>query len=259
MSEKKSRVQSVSKAFIVLEALADSSKSELGISELTSILQWNRTTVYRFLQTLVDEGYVMLVSEGERYRLTFKLVELANKIVDNLDIRKISHPYMAELVEKWHLNTHLALLDGHEIVFLEAIDYDKFLGTKFHIGRKAPVHATGIGKAIMSTWDNQTVERYLLNYEFQKYTPNTLTNKGSFEMDLFKLTQNGYGIDRGEFNYDTCCIAAPIKDINGEATAGISISGSENQLNSYPLKELGESIKESARKISIQLGYFEKK
>lgn len=255
MAELKSRVQSAGKVFTILEALANSPKGEMGISDLASTLDWNRTTVYRFIQTLIDEGYVRLVADKDRYCLTFKIVELANKMVNRIDIRKIAQPYLIDLVEKWRVNAHLAMIDDNEIVFIDRIDHDKLLGTKFHIGRRSPVHATAIGKVILSTWDSKALDLYLRNYQFVKYSPNTLTDKDVFLQELGNITSNGYAFDQGEFNYDVYCIAAPLKDINGETIAGISLSGSEKQISQYALNEIGEAVREAAQKISLELGY----
>lgn len=257
MPDAKSRVQAVSKVFDMIEALANCQEGELSLAELADALHWNRTTVYRFIQTLIDIEYVQYTPKTEKYHLTFKIVGLANRMVNQLDIRKISHSYMVELADTWQLNVHLGLIDGNDIVFIEHIDYDQLLGTKFNIGRRSPVHATAIGKVILSTWNPKRIEAFLKNYQFTRCTPKTIVDKDLFVSETFKISQTGYAQDQGECNYDVYCIAAPIKNVHGEAIAGISLSGSESQIHNHSINELGESIKVAARKISANLGHNE--
>lgn len=255
MLENKSRVQSVGKALRILEVLADSPKGELGVSQLSHLLDWNRTTVYRFLQTLIEEGYVRQVQGSDLYRLTFKIVGLANQMVNRLDIRQVARPYMLELVERWQINAHLALLDNSEIVFIERIDCDKLLGTKFHIGRRAPVHATAIGKVILANCDERMLDLILKEYILKTFTPNTINEIEKFKNEISLIRNNGYALDHGEYNYEVNCIASVIKDVNGEAFAGISLSGTEKQVFEHNIDELGTSIKEAAQRISKDLGW----
>jgi DNA-binding IclR family transcriptional regulator len=258
MLESKSRVQSIGKVLRLLEVLADSPKGEMSISKLSTCLGWNRTTAYRFLQTLIEEGYVRQVKGSDMYRLTFKIVGLANQMVNKLDIRQVARPYMLELVEEWQINSHLALLDNNEIVFIERIDSNNLLGTKFHIGRRAPVHATAIGKAILASWDERVLVSTLKEYRFRAFNPNTITEIDKFKKELDLIRENGYALDRGEYNYEVNCVASVIKDVNGDIFAGISLSGTKDQIFSHDINELGNSIKEAAHNISIDLGWQHK-
>lgn len=257
VSGAKSRVQSVSKALRILEVLADCPRGEMGISEVARVLGWHRTTAYRFMQTLVEEGYVQYLPEGERYRLTFKLVGLANRMVNRLDIRQVARPHLVNLVQKWQINAHLAVLEDGEVVFIDRLDCNKPLRTHFHIGRRAPAHATAVGKVLLADLEGEALREIIRKRGLRRFTPLTVCDEEALLRELNEVRARGYAVDRGEHNHDVACVAAPVRDVTGRAVAGISLSGSVSEIFGQDIEALGRSVRETAMRISADLGWSE--
>lgn len=91
-------VQSVDRTLTILEVLSDYSDG-LGITEISSLVNLHKSTVYRLLSTLIYKGYVVQDEESSKYKITFKLFELGSKKVHKLDLLKISRPYIKMLME----------------------------------------------------------------------------------------------------------------------------------------------------------------
>jgi len=251
----KSRVQSVSKVLRVLEVLADSPQGEMGISEAARVLGWHRTTVYRFMQTLVEEGYVRYLPDGERYRLTFRLVGLANRMVSRLDICQLVRPHLVLLVQEWEINAHLAVLEEGDVVFIDHVECSKPLRTHFHIGRRAPAHATAVGKVLLADLEEDAVLEIIRKQGLRRFTPLTVCDEEALLRELNEVRVMGYAVDRGEHNHDVACVAAPVRDVTGRAVAGISLSGSVSEIFAQDVAALGESVREAAKRISADLGW----
>ncbi len=250
----KSRVQSVSKALRVLEILADCPQGELGVTDIARRLGWHRTTVYRFMQTLVEEGYVKYLPSSESYRLTFKLVGLANQLVNRLDIRQVVRPHLLELVERTQISGHLAILEESQVVFIDRIDCDKPLRTNFHIGRRGPAYATSIGKALLAETDWETVRSALRRAGTTRFTEHTIIDEEQIRQELQTIQLNGYSIDREEHSRGVACVGAAIHDITGRPVAGISLSGSASEVLAN-VETLGPAVRQAADRISADLGW----
>ena len=93
----------------VLEALAD--KKQLGVSELAARLGIHKSTVYRFLSSLQTLGYVRQIQENEKYGLSYKILDLAGRILAGIDVRQVSRPVMERISDKSRETVHLAALE----------------------------------------------------------------------------------------------------------------------------------------------------
>ena len=120
----KSQVNSASKVLKLLQFFTTAHNCELSINELINLCGWNRTTIYRFLQTLCESGYVRFIPETQTYRATFKIVDMASLMLQNLDVQALAVPYMSQLVSKWSLNCNLAVPDAGSIIVIHNVKYE---------------------------------------------------------------------------------------------------------------------------------------
>ncbi len=250
----KSQVNSASKVLKLLQFFTTAHNCELSINELINLCGWNRTTIYRFLQTLCESGYVRFIPETQTYRATFKIVDMASLMLQNLDVQALAVPYMSQLVSKWSLNCNLAVPDAGSIIVIHNVKYDCSSPPVFN-GRRGGLYSCGTGKAIMSTWSPDFIESYLESYPLISYTPRTITNKMVLIAELQEIAARGYAVDRGEYIYSNYCIAAPIFNFNGTAIAAISVYGTEEQLYRNPIDLLSKDVMDAANQISEKLGY----
>ena len=79
----KDRVQSIDRALLLLEIVAD--HDGISLTELSKLAQLNKATVHRLLATLVYNGYVEQDPKTGHYGLTFKLFQLGNKKIEKID------------------------------------------------------------------------------------------------------------------------------------------------------------------------------
>ena len=70
----------------------------LTVSEVAVRLDINRAGAHRFLTSLRDLGYVEK-NEGNRYQLTFRMLEMGIKVADRFEIRQEARKFMEELAK----------------------------------------------------------------------------------------------------------------------------------------------------------------
>lgn len=250
----KTLVNSVSKAFQLLDLLANAPNCEMSIKDIVYVTGWNRTTVYRFLQTLSENGYVEMLPGRQVYRITFKLLDMSNTMLDSLDIKSLSLPHMIRLVNKWKVNCNLAIADHDSIIVIHNIKYDYSIPPLYN-GRRGELPSCGTGKAMLSTWSEEAIQLFLNTHEIVAYTDKTITNKDELYKELLQIKRQGYALDRGEYLYGNYCVAAPIVGTSGYATAAISLSSSPDNFNKLPLEQVIEDIMSVAALISSQMRF----
>ena len=83
------------------------------------------------------------------------------------------------------------------------------------VGRKAPLHCTGVGKAILAYLDKDTQKSILFSTEMEAYTEKTILDKNLILEELERIKERGYATDDEEIEMGLFCVAAPIFDFNG--------------------------------------------
>lgn len=250
----KSSVASVAKALRIVEMLAEA-RDDLSVTELAEALRWHRSTAYRFLQSLVQSGWVSRNPANDHYRLTFRIVNLANSVVNRIDIRQVARPHLLDMVEATGFDAHLAVMGEGEVVFLDRVDCGQPAGSQFHIGRRAPAYATAVGKAMLTGLDGGQVIRLYGSGELRRYTPATIDSVDKLVRELSTVRAQGYAFDRGEHNEGVYCVGAPIRDHSGHIVAALSASGGAQRFRKVDVPALGAKVIATARQISRALGY----
>lgn len=247
-------VQSVDRALTIV-SLVSQKKEGLGVTELASHLDLNKSSIFRLLATLVSHGYVEQDSETKKYKLGYKPLELSSILLESIDLRSQAEPFLKELESITNEVIHLVLYDEGEVIYIEKLEGNETLRTHSRVGRRAPLHCTSVGKVILAYLTEAEVRSVLDQKGMPKHTENTITDQESFMVELKQIRNQGYGIEFEENEPGITCIAAPIFDNRGEITAAVSISGPSIRMTEDRLEELKTYITRTGEKISSRLGY----
>ncbi|KZE38999.1 IclR family transcriptional regulator [Bhargavaea cecembensis] len=247
-------IQSVDRAIDILE-LFMASKPELSIKEISGKLELSKSTVHGIIKTLEYRGYLQQDPESLKYRLGIKLFELGNVVGNSMDIRKIASPLIRGLVEELSETVHLAVMEREEVVYVEKLEGPRTLTIYSHVGKRAPVHCTGVGKAILAYQSEEQIERMLTSGDLVAHTQHTMTDISVIREHLRTIRENGYAVDDEEIELGLKCVAAPIFDHQGNVTASISCSAPKVRADEVSFAEMVGKIMAAASEISAALGY----
>lgn len=251
------KVKSVDRALHLLEIMAEE-KREVELKELCKKTHINITTLYRLLWTLQNRGFIAQNPHTERYRLGLKLLQLGHAVIDQIELRKIALPFLEKLMEKTGETANLVVLDQGEAVYIDKVESPASLRMFFRIGRQAPAHATGVGRVLLAALPSEKVTEIIKSKGLCKLTENTITSPENLQKELERIRENGFAIDNEECEVGAKCIAAPIRDYTNQVVAAVSISGPSARLSEERLDDLVIVVKETASKISKEIGYFRK-
>jgi DNA-binding IclR family transcriptional regulator len=244
----------VRKAALLLRLLAQH-PGGLGLSEVARLADLHHATAYRLLWTLSAAGLVESGSADRRYRLGFRILELAGVLLDALEVRQVARPVLPWLASLSGETAHLATLDRDEMVCLDRVDGPHPVTLRTRLGFRLPAHATSVGKAFLAFSPPAVVERVVQSGRLTRYTEYTITSREPFLAHLEQVRRQGYAVDNQEHRLTIRCVGAPIFDHRGQPVAAISIAGPVFRLSVRRIREVAELVREAARKISQALGH----
>ncbi|CAA7599485.1 GAF domain-like [Acididesulfobacillus acetoxydans] len=252
MAEK--NVQTLERSLDVLEVLAQA-EGALGVTEIGNRVSLHKSTVYRILQTLAHRGYVERERDGDRYYLGIKIVELGIRFFDDLQIRKVSEPYLSDLANMFDEVVHLVLFDQGEIVYLDKIESSQIIGMRSRVGRRAPMHCTAAGKAILSTLSEDEVRQILKVKGMPRLTHNTKTDIRELLEEFPEIRRTKVARDNEENDLGITCLGTPVLDYSGRAIGGVSVSGPSIRMKEKGPDRISAELRRVGEEISSQLGY----
>jgi len=124
-----------------------------------------------------------------------------------------------------------------------------------YVGKRAPLYCTALGKVLLAYIPEEERKKILGEKMLPRLTENTITDKRELEKELDKVKEQGFALDREENEKDVRCIAAPIRNYQGEVIAAISISSPIFRIDKNIQNNLKGTLLETSKKISKRLGY----
>lgn len=247
-------VRSVLKVLQVVDILAEM-PGGMGVTLVAERLRVAKSSAHRMLTTLEKAGYVIHDQESGRYRLTFKIFELGSNLLRGRGFNE----HVAYLLEQLSISTNcvvkLSVYEGGKMLCVYRVNSRDVFRMDLPVGTRLPLHCTGMGKAYLATLKEEDFSWYLRSATLAPYTPNTITTKERLVKEIKQAKAQGYVIDRGEHSEDVWCLAAGVVDHLGHTISVLSISGPASDLKKRNLNQLGLEVKETARKISVIIGY----
>lgn len=215
----------VGKALEVLEQVASFGRP-VRFSEVLAQSEHAKATLYRFLQTLTQQGLLSYDPNSQTYNLGLRLVRLAHNAWQQASLAPIAKPFLDALVAEVGETIHLAQLDHGQVLFVDKRRATDMFETLARTGKVAPAYCTGVGKAILANMDPINQDLALRQQAYMPYTKATHQNAESLAAELEEIVRDGVAYDREEHEQGIISIAAPILGANKTPIGSISIATS---------------------------------
>ena len=247
-------IKVLDKSLSVLELLLQKD-SAMNMTEISERLEIYPSTIHRILDTLKHWGYVEQDSHTQKYQLGLKALELGMAKLHQMDLVREATPYLKELVNQCNETVHLGVLEEGEVLYLAKEESSQTIRMISYVGKRAPLHCTALGKVLLAYLSAEERKEILGKKVLPRLSENTITNKRELEKELSKVREQGFALDREENEKDVCCIAAPIRNYQGEVIAALSISSPIFRIDKNAQNNLKKALIQTSREISMRLGY----
>ena len=231
-----------------------SAERGLTASEVAKLSSLPVSTVHRFLMNLEATGFVNCAADGV-YHLGVVCFALGHSALAQLDIRRLSLPYLRELNHQTRETIHLTVRHGSVAVYVEKLDSPEPVRIYSRIGASVPLYCSAVGKVMLAYMPEQERDALLRQIELKRRTPNTIGTLQELLTHLDKVRRQGYACDLEENEPHIRCIAAPIWDHLGMVNASLSITAPAVRISHMRLRQLAPLVLAAGLKISHELGY----
>jgi len=247
-----SSVQVLDRSLKLLELVAEADGAVL--TDLADQSAMAPSTVHRLLTSLAQHGMVAHDSETGAWTIGVKAFEIGTAYLRFRKLGTISRPFLKQLMEETGETANIAIEEDGDVVFISQAESHAPMRAFFRPGRRGPIHASGIGKAIISTWPDSRIATVLGDRTLQHFTEKTRDTLSALLKDLVEIRSRGWSIDDEEHTLGMRCVAAPIFDEYGDAVAGISVSGPAVRMPDAKVDALGPVVRAAAEELTKAMG-----
>ena len=245
-------IKSLDRAMEVFEFLSETQGQTL--SQLAKDMDQSPATVYRVLVTLEGRGLVEFDATDQVWHIGAQAFIIGSRFLKRTTLVERARPLLRDLMETTGETANLGVEQGGHVLFVSQVETHASIRAFFPPGTLSRLHASGIGKALLAHMDDARTEKILSGAQLERFTDFTLTTSQDVKADLETTRQRGFSIDGEERNIGMRCIAAPVFDINGEAIAGLSVSGPTSRVSENQVPELSKAVVAAAKALTAAIG-----
>jgi IclR family acetate operon transcriptional repressor len=244
-------IKSLDRAMAVFEFLSE--RQGMALSALAEEMGQSPSTLYRVLVTLEGRGLVEFDPEAQLWHIGARAFTIGARFLRRTSLVDRARPVMRRLMEETGETANLGVEREGRVLFLGQVETHAAIRAFFPPGTLSAMHASGIGKALLAQMEPGRLERQLQG-GLEAFTARTITGRAALLEDLARIRARGYAVDDEERNTGMRCLAAPVFDANGEAVAGISVSGPVSRVTDAAVAGLSRPVIAAARHLSEAIG-----
>jgi DNA-binding IclR family transcriptional regulator len=248
-------VGAVQRALNIVEFLAQRPGLEASLADIAVGLELPKPTVHRLLANLEAFRLVATGPTPGTYRLGLRLLELGNAVADELQVARVARPHLVHLRDETGETTHLAMLDGENVLYLDRVECDRAVRMVSPVGARLPAHCTALGKAMLAALDDADLAARFKGRKLTRLTDRSATDFADLTARLAHVRQSGYAVDDEEVEPGLRCIGAAVHDRAGAVVAAVSLSAPVDRLPHHRVEDVARQVRRAADAVSAELGW----
>lgn len=249
------RVEALSKGLKIL-ALFTEQRPTWRISDIAPAVNMPLPTVYRMVMTLVAEGYLDHLPNGD-YRPSTRVLTLGSAALRSLDLVELATPRLQQLGQATGETVNLAVLNGDRVLYLVRLRNSDLVTANIQVGSTLAAVHTSIGKLLLSYLEPATLDALVTEKSFQvNHGPNAKESLDELRGELAKIRDEDWAMQDEELAFGLRSVAAPVRDRSGTVVAGANVAVPSRDWSSQRIiRELKPQITRACEEISQLLGY----
>ena len=243
--------QALSRGLTLLESLAATDHGAT-LTELAASLKLPAPTAHRLLAALERSAFVRQDANGV-WSIGVRAFRVGAAFLAQRDLAVEARPHLTRLMEQAGETANLAVMSDGEAVFIAQAPCRELMRMDVKLGARAPVHASGVGKAMLAALPERELDA-ALPADLPRYTEHTLTTHEALVAEIVASRRRGYAVDDEEHAVGLRCVAGAIHDEQGRPWAALSLAGPTSRFTRERIDALGALVRDTAREVSLALG-----
>jgi len=242
-------LQAVDRAVAILGCF-DADRSDLSVAEIASRLGLNRSTTWRYLNSLSQNGMLTALDNTGRYALGPGALQLGNAYTSRWRaLSDVATSYLTQLRDLTGETAALHVRHAWSRVVVTQVESRQELHRTYRdIGQPIPMHLGAPSLAILAFLTKQEQRSY--------YATQHADIPGDVERaldGLAEIKRQGYAVSKRARTSDIASVAAPILDAAGAAIAAINVTGPADRFTDSSIREFASQVREAANSITQHL------
>ncbi len=254
--------QSLETGLLVMKGFS-SEKPLQGIADVADRMEASRSTVHRYMTTLVALGMLEQDPLSRRYRVSLLPADIGAAALDANRVVRALDGQLAALRRKTGCTVRLGVLVDLEVLLAGVVrsiaDGQGELGVQRRRGARLPSHATALGKVLLGAYEAKQLRDLLANTTLAKLTAKTVTSKRSLATEVAEAKEKGFAIESEEAEQGTVGIAVPVLDSAGEQVAALGLVARPPEISLKQLQGSLAALQDAAKAIGARVGEREAK
>lgn len=200
-------VKSADRALRVLEVIGQ--RGPMTFTALQHAMELPKSSAHSLISTMMARGWLATDRDSGNIKLGYRVRMLGVGGLDESEFTDLADDVLGGLRDALNETTHLAVLDGADILYLSSKYSNHALGVRFRPGRRLPAYASSLGKAMLATLPAGELEAHVAS-RFEALTPNTITTRAALDRDLDLVRERGYAEDDEENTVGVHCFSVAL-------------------------------------------------
>ena len=243
--------RNVLRTFSIFE-LIKSRGEPLGVPEISAHLGIPRSTTYDLIRTLIQADYLEKFADA-KCGLGRKLYELGAAYKGQSPLLHHGGEVVRALRDEIRETVQLSVLDnGLMFVVLkeEGLQPVRIIS---NVGTRVPCNWAAAGKVLLAHLGAEEAQQIMSGTVRPSPTGKAITDIEKLSSILARTRRAGYGIEVGEVNAHSGCVAAPVFDVTGNCVAALSIAVPEQRLEGRDRDTLIVAVRSAAGVLSKRI------
>lgn len=245
-------VQALDRALALLQLIAANPGKTL--SELSQMAGLAVASVFRALMTLQARGMVETEEPGQTWFIGSGAFRVGSAFLRRSDVVARARGPMLSVLADMGETVSLGLPVADAVLFAAQVEPDTPIRASFPAGTTAPLHASGVGKALLAWLPEEAVRDTLAATGQARFTSLTLGSPESLLRDLSRSRERGFAIDDQEHIEGMRSIAAPVFNAFAEPVAALAVAGPAFRLGLSDATRMGALLRAAADRVTTATG-----
>lgn len=247
-------VKSADRLMDIFELLADS-RTPMSLTDISRALELPPSSTHKLLNNMKARGFLETDPHERLFYLGRKFFEIGTRSMQSSDLTNEFQAIADRIVDEINESVFLSIRHGDKVLYIGEKQSTHPVRFVSHLGMALPLHATAMGKAMLSRFTDSELEALYPDGALGAVTARTIRYLEELRPQLARIREEGLAYSEGESVTGICCAAAPIFGYEGNVVAAMSVSVPEGRMSESLWSDVKRLVADGAKELSVKMYY----
>lgn len=214
-----------------------------------------RSSIYKLLGTLAEEGFISHLADEQRYGLGLAAFELGSAYSRQAPLQRLARTVLARLVDHTTHNAHLAVLHGREVLYVIEERAPGRPPLVSDVGVRLPAALTASGLALLAALPRAQVRALFPDdAAFVSRTATGADTPRALQRALVEVRRQGYAWEQDSVSPGFASVAEAVRDHNQHPVAAVTVTFPGAEVGEVERGQLVDAVRSAAADLTRRLG-----